>query len=239
MHKRGRKDKEEKNREQTSGHDDTIEIKVVDNRSSEGRKEKSKSGETSDENIEASGEEHITPDEKEEEEDTVAHDPAVSELKTKADEYLDHLQRLKAEFENYRKRMMREREENWRRARGDLILSLIPYIDDMKRFLDAPNNTDDAGSLIEGIRLIEKGIMDFLSKEGLEEIDAEGKPFDPTYHEAVEIQSVEDKDQDYIVAEVLVRGFMYRDSLLRPARVKVYKFVEPEGGGAGEAGESE
>ena len=152
------------------------------------------------------------------------------ELKTKADEYLDHLQRLKAEFENYRKRVVREREDSWRRARGDIMLSFIPFVDDLRRLLDLSEQESEQAMLVEGVRLIEKGIMDFMKKEGLEEIDADGKPFDPSYHEAMGVETVDNREKDGLVAEVLMPGFMYRDSLLRPARVRVLKYIEEDQG---------
>gem|GEM_PF-137999 len=153
---------------------------------------------------------------------------AVEELRAKADEYLDHLQRLKAEFENYRKRVVKEREDSWRRAWGDIMLSFIPFVDDLRRLLELSEQESEQGMLVEGVRLIEKGIMDFMKKEGLEEIDADGKPFDPSYHEAMGVEVVDSREKDGLVAEVLMPGFMYRDSLLRPARVRVLKYIEEE-----------
>lgn len=150
----------------------------------------------------------------------------VDELRARAEEYLDHLQRLKAEFENFRKRMQREREESWKRARGDLLLDVIPFLDDMQRLIETPVNERDTASLIEGMKLIEKGMMDHLEKEGLERIEAEGSRFDPNLHEAVELQVVDDREKDGLVAEELTRGFLYKGTLLRPARVKVYKYIE-------------
>jgi molecular chaperone GrpE len=87
-------------------------------------------------------------------------------------------------------------------------------------------NERDTVSLIEGMKLIEKGMMDHLEKEGLEQIDAEGSRFDPNLHEAMELQVVDDREKDGLVAEELTRGFLYKGALLRPARVKVYKYVE-------------
>ncbi len=155
-------------------------------------------------------------------------DLLVDELRAKADEYLDHLQRLKAEFENFRKRMQREREETWKRARGDLLLGLIPFLDDMRRLIDSQDPGGESASVIEGMKLIEKGIMDHLAKDGLERIEAFGSRFDPNLHEAMELQVVSEKEKDGLVAEELIRGFVYKGTLLRPARVKVYRYVQPD-----------
>jgi len=161
-------------------------------------------------------------------------DRAAEEQRARADEYLDHLQRLKAEFENYRKRVVKEREDSWKRARGDIILSFIPFIDDMRRLLEMAEKENTGGALVEGVRLIEKGMMDFMKKEGLKEIDADGEPFDPCYHEAVGVQVVENRDEDGYVGEVLLPGFMYGDSLLRPSKVRVLKYVEKNESDEGE-----
>jgi molecular chaperone GrpE len=166
-------------------------------------------------------------------------DPAVVEQRVRADEYLDHLQRLKAEFENYRKRVVKEREDTWRRARGDVILSFIPFIDDMRRLLAMSEKENTGAALVEGVRLIEKGMIDYMKKEGLEEIDADGKPFDPSFHEAVGVEVVDNRDEDGRVGEVLLPGFMYKDSLLRPAKVRVLKYVEKDESDADETSEDQ
>jgi molecular chaperone GrpE len=160
----------------------------------------------------------------------------VGELKARADEYLDHLQRLKAEFENYRKRTMRERDAAWTRARGDLILAIMPFIDDMKRLLVVSERQGNNERLLDGVRLVGKGIMDLLVKEGLEEIEAKGTQFDPSVHEAIEVRRTADPDKDGLVAEVLVPGYEYMQTLLRPARVSVFRFDEKAPGEGGDAG---
>ncbi|MFQ6102820.1 MAG: nucleotide exchange factor GrpE [Candidatus Glassbacteria bacterium] len=220
MIRKGRKDNKEDNEKK--------EIRVVEHRSSQGTK-----GEGADVQKEGAG----SSDEKTAEEQVTSEKTAdadskgetsASDLQAKAEEYLSHLQRLQAEFENYRKRMIRERDESWRRARGDLILSFIPFIDDLRRLLRAPVQSSDTKKLVEGVELIERNIMDFLEKEGLEEIEALGKTFDPTLHEALEVQVVDDEKKDGLIAEVLIRGYKYKDVLLRPSGVKVYKFAKKE-----------
>lgn len=201
-------------------------LRVVEHRSSQGAKEgESEEGHVDAQGTAAGGEGARGPVEEcvpTEEEDS----PRIAELKARADEYLDHLQRLKADFENYRKRVNREREADWGRARGNLILSLIPFIDDMRRLLESAAPGGDSRGLIEGVRLIEKGILDFLRKEGLVEIDAQGRQFDPSLHEAIEVRRTDLPEKDGMVAEVLVPGYLYREALLRPARVSVFRFEE-------------
>jgi molecular chaperone GrpE len=200
-------------------------VRVSEHRSSQGSKKEvaSESGNAGagGGSVEGSGEARVSVGEE---------SALVAELKARADEYLDHLQRLKAEFENYRKRTAREREGTWARARGDLILSIIPFIDDMRRLLESPALQGDNAKLLDGVKLIEKGIMDFLKREGLEETDARGKRFDPSVHEAIEVRRTDDPEKDGLVAEVLVPGFHYLEILLRPARVSVFKFGETASG---------
>jgi len=133
----------------------------------------------------------------------------------------DQLLRRAAEFENYRKRTERERSENYNRARADVILELLPVIDNFERAMSSlEKSVDDAKGLRHGIELIHKQFKDALSKFGLQEIEAVGKAFDPNVHEAVTMEATDQHEENTIIEE-FERGYKLGDRLLRPSKVKV------------------
>jgi molecular chaperone GrpE len=143
--------------------------------------------------------------------------------------YLEDLQRLQAEFENYRKRMMREQTEIAERAAAGLVERLLPVLDNLDRALAHEGASD-------GLRLIRKELMDVLAAEGLEEIPALGERFDPHLHEAVE--SHEDANvSDPVCSAVYRSGYKLKGKVLRPPMVGVARPPEPENAAGAEADE--
>lgn len=133
----------------------------------------------------------------------------------------DQLLRRQAEFENYRKRMERERGELYQRGRDDVLLQFLPVVDNFERALSSLEASEgDAEALRHGVELIHKQFTDALSKFGLEAVDAVGKTFDPHVHEAVTTEAT-DKHKENTVIEEFQRGYKIGDRLLRPAKVKV------------------
>ncbi len=146
-------------------------------------------------------------------------DDTAASLARERDQYLDHLQRLKAEFENYRKRMQRDNEALVLRAGEGVIESLLPVVDNMRRALEAAEKHEE-GQLIKGVELVAGQLTAILASHGLGEVPAErGLPFDPTIHEAVMTQP--DDLPEGLIAAVVDRGFTLHDRLLRPAKVIV------------------
>jgi len=145
-----------------------------------------------------------------------AEDELASAVRER-DEYLDRLQRLKAEFDNYRKRAARDLESFAARANEQLVKELLPIVDDLERALDAAAEQTEA-RLEEGVRLVHRSLFELLRKHGLEEIEAEGR-FDPHVHEALLAQPSE-ADEGTVI-EVVQRGYRLGDRVLRPARVVV------------------
>jgi molecular chaperone GrpE len=146
------------------------------------------------------------------------------ELKQKArlvDEYLDHLKRLKAEFENYRKRVERERAEFVKSAEEGLVRDLLPVLDNFERALNHSEGTD-ASILNEGIRLINKELLEILKKRGLVRLHAVGVSFDPQIHEAVMQQESTEYEEGIVIKEVQP-GYEFGGRLLRPAQVIISK----------------
>lgn len=160
----------------------------------------------------------------EDERPPIARDgPALSEQVTKLlaekQELTDTLVRRQADFENYRKRIERERQTDHHRGIEGLIESLLPVLDGFERALAAH---DDPGyeNYRKGFELIYRQLENILSKKGLEQIDAEGKPFDPNLHHAVE--QIESADYpDGTVIGVLQAGYIFHGKILRPAMVRV------------------
>jgi len=141
----------------------------------------------------------------------------VAALQAERDELFDRLQRLAAEFDNFRKRNAREQASFAERANERLVKELIPILDDLGRALEAASEHEEA-KLEEGVRLVHRSLSDLLTKEGLAEIETEGK-FDPHVHEAL-LSQPSDKDEGSVI-EVVQKGYKLGDKVLRPARVVV------------------
>ena len=146
-----------------------------------------------------------------EQEEPVVVDP-VAAAELQRDEYLDALQRLKAEFDNYRKRVARDQQELAARAHERLVRELVPVLDDLERALAHEGNLED------GIRLIHRQLDEALTKEGLVEVETTGM-FDPHTQEALLAQPSDEAEGTVI--EVLQKGYLLGDRVLRPARVVI------------------
>ena len=133
------------------------------------------------------------------------------------DELLDTLQRVQAEFDNYRKRAARDQQSLVARAHERLVKELLPVLDDLERALEAAEAHEEA-KLEEGVALVTRSFADVLRKEGLEEVATDGK-FDPHVHEALLSQSSEAEEGSVI--EVLQKGYRLGDRVIRPARVVI------------------
>jgi molecular chaperone GrpE len=143
-----------------------------------------------------------------------------SEADKKTREYLADLQRLKAEFDNYKKRTEKERMASANRASLDLIRRLIPVMDDLDRAVGAAAQDEAAAKFTEGLELVRLHFTKALADEGVEEIDAFGTPFDPNMHEAI-MQEPSAEHADQHVTEVLRKGYVLGDLVIRPAMVKI------------------
>ena len=130
----------------------------------------------------------------------------------------DRLLRLAADFDNYKKRAAREREEYVARANERLLKELLPILDDLERALNAAEEHEEA-QLEEGVRLVHKSLASLLQRNGVEEIATDGK-FDPHVHEALLAQPAEDREQGDVL-DVIQKGYKLGDLVVRPARVIV------------------
>ncbi len=142
----------------------------------------------------------------------------LQKLKAERDTLLDRLARLQAEFENARKRAVREQQEFRDFATADAIKALLPALDSFERALQAPTN--QVNEFRGGVELIYKQLQDALTKLGVRAVPAKGETFNPHMHEAIEMVETTDVP-DHQVVEELQRGYKLKDRLLRPAMVKV------------------
>jgi len=134
------------------------------------------------------------------------------------DAYWDGLVRLKADFDNFRKRSQRELAEAAVRARADVLTEFLPILDNLDRALNAAEHHEE-GKVLEGVRMTQTLFTQLLRREGVEGIDPLGEPFDPTLHEAM--IAAPSSEEEGTVTAVMERGYLLNDQVLRPAKVAV------------------
>lgn len=141
----------------------------------------------------------------------------LEEARKKADEYLESWKRSQADFINYKRRAEQERLEMGQYANAQLILSLLPVLDDLERAFENATPKAAKSEWAEGIKLIESKFRSMLASQGLTPIESSGKPFDPALHEAV----LHGQGEEGIVVKELRRGYKLQDKVLRPSQVIV------------------
>ncbi len=148
--------------------------------------------------------------------------PTCEAAREEAAQYLDHLRRLQAEFDNYRKRVLKEQTDAVERAAVPAIQRLLEVLDDFDLALMSATEKPDFDRFLHGVELVYAKLADTLKAEGVERIDALGKPFDPEQHEAL-MQTGE--GEHLVVADVLRPGYTLRGRVVRPAGVRVEQGV--------------
>jgi molecular chaperone GrpE len=143
--------------------------------------------------------------------------PELAKLRQERDALLDRLARLQAEFDNSRKRNLKEQQDFRDYALADALKSLLPIVDSFDAALASGNSGAD---IVNGVQLINRQFHDVLSKLGLQPIEAAGQGFDPNLHQAVQMVDT-DEYEDHEVIDELQRGYKLKDRLLRPAMVRV------------------
>ena len=144
--------------------------------------------------------------------DTSSSDPAGER-----ERYL----RLAAEYDNYRKRSAKERQDAGARAQADLVRQLVEALDDVARFAHIDPASTDASTVVQGVDMVEKKLLKALGAAGLEVINPVGETFDPALHEAVATEPTSAREDDHVVSRVYQPGYLFKSQLLRPARVVV------------------
>ncbi len=151
--------------------------------------------------------------------------PGTEEMEKLRDDlrkFQDLALRSAADLENYRKRMIREKEDSLRYANASLIERLLPVLDSFELGLEAARGTPEAEAITRGFEMVEKQLQDFLKDQGVEKIDALGHPFDPNSHEAVSQQN-DPKVPEGDILHQIRKGYRLRERLLRPATVVLSK----------------
>jgi molecular chaperone GrpE len=148
--------------------------------------------------------------------------PAANDAAAEAEKFRDLAMRTAADFDNYRKRATREKEDAIRYANNSLLESLLPVIDNFELGLEAARGASDGDAILKGLGMVQKQFADFLASAGVEEIKTDGVEFDPNLMEAVGHEK-DDKIAEGRVLRQARRGYKLRDRLLRPASVFVSK----------------
>lgn len=141
----------------------------------------------------------------------------IAALEKEKKEYLY----LRADFDNYRKRMLKEREELLKNAAEKVLKGLLPIVDDFERGLEATKNAENAESVREGMELIYNKLIKYLADNGVTPIDSTGKPFDADFHEAIATIPAPTPELKGKVVDTTTRGYMINDKVLRHAKVAV------------------
>ena len=158
--------------------------------------------------------------EESQEADSEENQSELNQLKDENADLNDRLLRLQADFDNYKRRMKKEKETDLKYKSQELATEIIPAVDNFERALQTGADQENVASFIEGVEMVYQQLQQALEKVGVTEIEAEGKEFDPTVHQAV-MQVQEDGFESNQVIEVLQKGYQLKDRVIRPAMVKV------------------
>lgn len=148
----------------------------------------------------------------------------VSELERELTSERDKNLRLAAEFDNFRKRMIKERLEAESRGQMELVKQIIDPLDDIARFAHVDPAVTDSSTIVQGVEMVEKKLGKSLRTAGLEPVNPVGERFDPALHEAVGTDIAETPEEDHTVSRVYQAGYTFKGQLLRPARVVVKQY---------------
>jgi molecular chaperone GrpE len=178
--------------------------------------------ERADEDDDADGADGATEalEEVEASDDAIAAD--LEKARAEAESYLDDLRRLQADFDNYRKRTLREQTARAASASQALVARLLPVLDNFELAVSAAERSRDFDRMLKGVEMVFGELREVMEGEGLVKIEAEGKPFDPERHEAVIAVEQEDTEPGTVV-DIVRTGYELRGKVLRPAMVKVAK----------------
>ncbi|KKB36415.1 nucleotide exchange factor GrpE [Bacillus thermotolerans] len=144
----------------------------------------------------------------------------INELKQKLEESENRYLRLRADFENFRRRVQLDREASEKYRAQSLITEILPLLDNFERALQVETDNEQAASVLQGVEMVYNGLVSALEKEGVEVIETKGKEFDPHVHQAVMTESNEEYKPNEIIEE-FQKGYKLKDRVLRPSMVKV------------------
>jgi molecular chaperone GrpE len=159
---------------------------------------------------------------------------AIARLEGELADVKDKYLRLAAEYDNFKKRSVKERTEAWQRAQADLVQRLVDALDDLARFAHVDPAQTDAKTIHDGVDMVERKMWKTLEAAGVARVDQMGVPFDPHVHEAVTTRPADHPAKDHTVGAILQPGYRMGDALIRPARVIVLQWQGGEGRGSGD-----
>lgn len=152
----------------------------------------------------------------------------LQEEKKISEEYLRHLQYLKADFENYKKRVMEEKSKMWDIATEAVIGGMLPIVDNLEKAITSSENSSGK-EILEGINIIYRQLKEYLQQLGISEINAKNEIFDPDLHEAVMYENSSEYPHGFILEEIQ-KGYKFKDRVIRPSKVKVVRNTTSEEG---------
>jgi molecular chaperone GrpE len=161
-------------------------------------------------------------------------DEGVARLERELADMKDKYLRLAAEYDNFKRRSVKERTDLWQRAQADLVQRLVDALDDLARFAHVDPAQTDAKTIHDGVDMVERKMWKALEAAGVARVDQVGVPFDPHVHEAVTTAPADQPAKDHTVGAVLQPGYRMGDALIRPARVVVLQWPGDEGRGSGD-----
>jgi molecular chaperone GrpE len=161
-------------------------------------------------------------------------DEGVARLERELADMKDKYLRLAAEYDNFKRRSVKERTDLWQRAQADLVQRLVDALDDLARFAHVDPAQTDAKTIHDGVDMVERKMWKALEAAGVARVDQVGVPFDPHVHEAVTTAPADQPTKDHTVGAVLQPGYRMGDALIRPARVVVLQWPGDEGRGSGD-----
>lgn len=174
-------------------------------------------------NLEEFNEEQIEDEKVESDEQQLEqNEPQVETTKKVEEDYLNRLMRLQADFDNFRKRTIKEKEDIYKYALANFAEKLLPVMDNVERALKAIEDANINDSYVDGVKLVSQQLIDVLKSEGLEEVETINCEFDPQVHHGVSIDNVEEIDDNQVI-EVYQKGYKFKDKVIRPAMVKICK----------------
>jgi len=168
---------------------------------------------------------HLEEEKKEKEKEIEELKKKLEEKENEVKEHYERLLRVAADFDNYKKRATREKEEWTKFSNEDLIKAILPFVDNLERAVNHAEKVEDTGVLIEGVRLTIQQLLQALNKFGLSTFESLGKPFDPAMHEAILLVPTDQYEPNQVVEE-FQKGYFLNDRLIRPATVSVSKSPE-------------
>jgi len=176
--------------------------------------------EIKDENLEEQEAKEITQDEPEQVEEATEEVDELTLAKQQIEEEQDKLIRLRADFENYKRRVQLDKAADYKYRAQSVLTDILPVLDNFERALTVDTTSEEAASLVKGVDMVYRTLLEAVKKEGLEPIEAEGVAFDPNFHQAV-MQEQDDSKESGIVLQELQKGYKLKDRVLRPSMVKV------------------